>query len=415
VPGWPNRHRRPEGSMPTHTPRLEIAASPELIERGSVYIISLAQIRAAMAPRWERQCGAVWGHLENLMRQRLGPTDFFCAVDDSAALLCLPSLSAEEARICCLRIAHELNTILLGAYDLSKLAIERVSSWQDGSFATAEIAPSQADFGILKSDPSIQNCEPSEQRPGAASTVPGAKSLHRFMPVWDAQKDAVTTYRCHFVAETASAEPMGRQEQFKFALSATMTGMRQATESLQQRLAAGDRFLLWIPVSYDVLGSPIGRMEISAHCRNLPAELRPYLMFEISDLPYGVAQSRLSDLVASLRPFCRGVMAQLPARIPNYGAYLDAGLHAIGLSCSANPAGGEMISEIFKLSVAARRQRILSFVLDIPNDETLHSARECGIALLSGPRIGAAAPRPGSVRRLTAEDIHRQAAPRNAA
>src|SRR2546430_9436993 len=122
--------------MPTHTPRLEIAASPELIERGCVYIISLTQIRAALAPGWETQCGAVWGHLENLMRQRLGPTDFFCAVDETAALLCLPSLSMEVARLCSLRIAHELNTILLGAYDLSKLAIEQVSSWQDGSFST---------------------------------------------------------------------------------------------------------------------------------------------------------------------------------------------------------------------------------------------------------------------------------------
>ena len=403
--------------MPTRTPKLEVAASPELIERGCVYIISLTQIRAAMAQRWERQCGAVWGHLENLMRQRLGPTDFFCAVDDSAALVCQPSLSADEARICCLRIAHELNTILLGAYDLSKLAIEQVSSWQDGSFSTAEIAPSQADFCILKSDPSAKDCEPPvlAQERGAALAASGARAQHRFVPVWDAQKDAVTTYRCQPFPEIASAEPVGRQEQFKFALSATMAGMLHATYNLLQRLSAGDRFLLWIPVSYDVLGSPIGRMEISALCRNLPAELRPYLMFEISGLPHGVAQSRLSDLVASLRPFCRGVMAQLPARIPNYGAYLDAGLHAIGLSCSANAGGGEMISEIFKLSVAARRQRILSFVLDIPNDETLQSARKCGIGLLSGPLIGAAAERPGSVRRLTVEDIHRQAASRNAA
>ena len=401
--------------MPTHTPKLEIAASPELIERGCVYIISLAPIRAAMSERWQRQCGAVWGHLENLMRQRLGPTDFFCAVDEVAALICLPSCSAEEARICCLRIAHELNTILLGACDLSTLAIEQVSSWEDGSFSTAEIVPSQADFGVLKSEP--KDREPPVSVPGRAA-VPagaGAKSLHRFVPVWDAQKDAVTTYRCHTFTETEAAEPLGRQEQFRLALSATMTGMRQATECLVQRLSAGDRFLLWLPVSYDVLGPPIGRMEISAHCRNLPAELRPYLMFEISDLPYGVAQSRLSDLVASLRPFCRGVMAQLPARIPNYGAYLDAGLHAIGLSCSASAGGGEINSEIFKLGAAARRQRILSFVLDIPNDETLQSARECGIGLMSGPLIGGATTRPGSIRRLTVEEIHRQAVSRSAA
>jgi len=193
----------------------------------------------------------------------------------------------------------------------------------------------------------------------AASAGILAKSLYGFVPVWDAQKDAITTYRCHAIEEINTGEPVGRQAQFKLALLATIANVRQATEILLRRLAAGDRFLLWLPISYDVLGSPIGRMEISALCRSLPGELRPYLIFEISDLPYGVAQSRLSDLVASLRPFCRGVMAQLPPRIPNYGAYLDAGLYAIGVSFAANVTGADMGSEIFKLSVAARRQRIV--------------------------------------------------------
>src|SRR5437762_3374911 len=161
APGWPNRRRprRPEKTMPIRNPEWKIAASPELIQRGCVYIISLAEIRAAIAPRWEKMSGAVWGHLENLLRQRLAPTDFFCPVDDGAALVSLPSLSADEARICCLRIAHELNTIMLGAYDISKLGIERVCAWQDGKFATTPISPGGADLCTLKSNPS-KDAEP---------------------------------------------------------------------------------------------------------------------------------------------------------------------------------------------------------------------------------------------------------------
>jgi len=73
-----------------------------------------------------------------------------------------------------------------------------------------------------------------------------------------------------------------------------------------------------------------------------------------------------------------------------------------------------MGSEIFKLSVAARRQRIMSFALDIPSDEALQSARDCGIGLLSSPLIGGPAAQPSGVRRLTVQDIHRQAALRAA-
>jgi len=192
----------------------------------------------------------------------------------------------------------------------------------------------------------------------------------------------------------------------RMELRLTLSRIRHATCVLSERLGSGERFLMWIPISYDVLSSPIGRMEIASVCRNLSSELRPYLIFEISELPYGVPQSRLSELVGSLRPFCRCVMAQLTARVANYGAYLGAGLHAIGLSL---PAPGvseiEIDSEISKLSVAAKKQQIMSFVLDVPNAALLLSARECGINLLSSPFIGEARNAPTPIKRLPAQDI----------
>jgi hypothetical protein len=168
-------------------------------------------------------------------------------------------------------------------------------------------------------------------------------------------------------------------------------------------LASGDRFLVAIPVTYDVLSSPVGRMEIFTVCRSLAAELRPYLIFEISELPLGVPQSRLAELVGSLRPFCRGVMTQLPVRIPNSGAYLGAGLHAIGLSLRGGGTGGsEMSSEIFKLCVAAKRQGVRSFALDVPNLELLRTAYDQGINLMSSPLIGPGQDLPAPIRRLSA-------------
>jgi len=147
-------------------------------------------------------------------------------------------------------------------------------------------------------------------------------------------------------------------------------------------------------------------MEITAVCRGLSSELRPYLIFEISELPLGVPQSRLSELVGSVRPFCRGVATQLPARIPNYGAYLGAGLHAIGLSLSGmGTGGGEMGSEMFKLGVAARKQGIRSFALDVPSEELLRAAHAHGINLISGPLIGGPLDSPAPIRRLLACDL----------
>jgi len=104
----------------------------------------------------------------------------------------------------------------------------------------------------------------------------------------------------------------------------------------------------------------------------------------------------------------------LPARTANYGAYLGAGLQAIGLSFAAS-TGEEMLSETFKLGIAAQRQHVMSFLLDVPNEELLLSARDRGITLLSSPLIGGAAAQPGPVKRLTLDAICKLAASRTAA
>jgi hypothetical protein len=64
-----------------------------------------------------------------------------------------------------------------------------------------------------------------------------------------------------------------------------------------------------------------------------------------------------------------------------------------------------MESEIFKLCVAAKRQRIASFVLDVSGAEFIKIARALGANLLSGPLIGAPAEEPGLVTRLSMERI----------
>src|SRR5581483_12323346 len=105
-------------------------------------------------------------------------------------------------------------------------------------------------------------------------------------------------------------------------------------------------------------------MEIAALCRGLPAALRPFLIFEICDLPDGVPQSRMADLAAALRPFCRTVAVCLPPNA-SYANCQGAGIGAIGFSCSALGEFDSPSRAILKLSQAASRLQLMSFVLDV--------------------------------------------------
>jgi hypothetical protein len=383
-------------------PVVRIAASDELLQRGCVNLIGLEEIKNQVGPRWEKLRTSVFAKLENLLHHKLSSTDFYTQLDDLSFLVSMPSATPEESRIFCLRVAHELHVSLLGSCDIGKLRLSSVTGAQEDIFARAPIAGPQLTALARTARLNEEGGRATPERKAALNSA-NPVFCHKFKPIWDAQQEAVTTYRCVSDQPDVS-DDAGPNVRAKLDLAITVSRIAKATEVLGKHLAADQKFLMWIPIAFDVLTSPIGRMEITGVCRNLSSDLRPYLIFEVSDLPLGVPQSRLSELAGSLRSFCRGVAAQLPARLPNYGAYLEAGLQAIGLSFSGSGAM-DLDSELFKLSVAAKRQRIKSFVFDVPHHDLLLSSRALGINLLSSPLVGDALGAPMRVRRLLMQDM----------
>ena len=390
-------------------PILQIAASPALIERGCVQVIGLEEIRDEIGERWEKHKETVWAHLQGLLSQKLGPTDFYVQIDDTSFLVSMPTAQEQEAQIFCLRVAHDLHGSLLGHCDTEKLRIARVVSVKDGAVQTAMVTGDVLNTLAKRAGLEASAPEASLHKPDKIEHpfMPPAKFQHEYLPMWDAQKEAVTTYRCVSRLEQHTETPGCRA---KFELPRAISRIDEATRCLTAHLAAGERFMMWIPLPYDVMSSAVGRMEIAGICRGLSSDLRPYLIFEICDLPQGVPQSRLSELVGSLRPFCRGVAAQVPLRTANYSAYLGTGLQAIGLSV----AGGvptEIGNEIRRLSQAVKKQKMLTFVQDVPRSELLQAARALGIHLLSSPLIGTCIQDPAPVRRLSAQSLSEELMP----
>jgi hypothetical protein len=390
-------------------PELRVAASAALMQRGCVNVIKFDAIKAEAGRRWEKIGGAVAAQLESLLRQKLGPSDFFVGLNDAAVLVSMPASDPESCQVLCLRVAHELHTSFLGTCKIGQLQIACAVGWNDDQIVVADI---QGENLIRLALRAGLDCggEASPQPPRSVATAPraaGAPSLHqeKFLPLWDAQKEAITAHRC----VTMSALGAGKgsaSTTFRAELGATLSRIQHASLSLTQHLEAGDRFLMFVAVSYDIMASPIGRMEIASACRGLSSSLRPYLVFEISDLPYGVPQSRLLELVGALRPFCRAVAGQLPARVVSYGDYHCAGLAAIGLSLIPSGVGSAgMEDDVFKLCAAAKRFHVMSFVWNAVTAEMACWAREQGVNFISGPVIGPPVAEPSAVRRLTAADI----------
>jgi hypothetical protein len=194
-------------------------------------------------------------------------------------------------------------------------------------------------------------------------------------------------------------------DNFKSLLKLFLTSLAHAASMLNVGLKGGGRFMIVAPVPFDLLSAPAGRMEIAAVCRNLPAEFRPFLVFKIVDVPPGVPQSRMSDLVCALRPFCRSVTVDLaPGQFDNAN-WRNAGHQALGLRLSPLTSPAQAHEEIAKLAAVAKRHALASVVVGADRLDLVECARHAGISYVSGVVIGPAIDVPLAMCRLSWSEL----------
>jgi hypothetical protein len=164
-----------------------------------------------------------------------------------------------------------------------------------------------------------------------------------------------------------------------------------------------------VPISYESLTAPIARMEYVSACRQLPCDLRPYLVFEISDMPVGVPHSRIIDLVGSFQSFGRGVIAQVPIHSVQQQAYEGTGLLGLGYALPQIVRSFPAL-EAERLCTTAKRLGINTFLDNVSTEEALYFAIDAGVQWMSGPVIAAPVAEPKPMSSLRREIVMRNAA-----
>ncbi|HWD27989.1 MAG TPA: hypothetical protein VG387_12540 [Rhizomicrobium sp.] len=386
---------------------IKAVVSPALLRRGVVNVIALDALRTQIAARWDRTRDSIYARLEGLLARKLGATDFFIRLSETAYLVAMPSADGDDARICCLKIACDLHKSLLGTCNIADLALCRVTGESAQALeivplGTAEMIELAVRGGLEELYGAVA---PRHYRPVLQNAPSGTAPRFAFAPVWDVVHEAVTAYRLETHVTGASRPKTATLDGFKSALKLFLAGLAHTASMLSVGLDAGGRFMIVVSVSFDLLSAPAGRMEIAAACRNLPAELRPFLVFKIADLPPGVPQSRMSDLVCALRPFCRSVTVDIANGQFDKANWQSAGHHALGLRLSALTTPAQAQEDIAKLAAVAKRHALTSVVVGADRLELVACARSAGINYISGTVIGPSIDVPLAMRRLSWSEL----------
>jgi hypothetical protein len=380
---------------------------------GTTTIINLKAIRREAGTRWDKLRDTIYARLEALLRLRLAPTDFFLPIDEVSYLVSMPKTNAEDAQVCCLRIAYELHSSLLGPCSISQLQIAKAFTVGDDLLEVTPVALHR--LIQLAERAGILDLLVAKSRSGTSTafapcisrTVAQAVTVnprYQFQPVWDVQKEVIWAYGCEQLSPPPTLTPDTPSVRAGEAMRQSQATLYRAAVSLEEHLTRGERFLLNVPISYETLSAPIARMEFISACRQLPCELRPYLVFEISNMPVGVPHSRLIDMVGTLKPFSRGVMAQVPVHAPQQSAYEGSGLIGLGFSLPAVPTAFPAL-DTERLCAVTKRLGISTFLYNVVTPDVLQWAIKSGVHWLSGPIISAPLDEPRPMSRLSKETV----------
>jgi len=381
-------------------------------------------------PHWPRVREGVYSRLEGVLRAKLGPNDLFFRLGETAYLITMPTTEAEDVNAICTRVAFDLYTSFLGYCDLASLQINAVTGVEDDTLSMKRLPLEQIvvlaeKVGIPKEAiahamAAMPARPPPKNAPLTSAighrhknkhhnyftphAVPPPHADFHFMPIWSVPHAAVTTYACEpkaiFVEGRPESVPMSQlstEERIQVELAALHAGAEQLAKSWE----TGVRFLLAVPLSFDVLGTPWGRMEVLSACRGLLARHRAYLSFVLYDVPPGVAQTRLATMVTSLRPFGRSVIATISPTTRAYSAYQGIGLRGIAFNLrefSLHKPFGQNDAE--QLAQFARRASMTSLLWDVRDREVLKFAQDAGIQNLSGPAVASPCDEPSGMLRL---------------
>lgn len=390
-----------------------ITSSAKLVkDHGSANVLSLEGFRRAAGDQWMKLREKVGIRLDELLRQQLGPSDFFLALDEMNRLIFTPSLPRQDGLISCLRIAYDLNSELLGRCRADQLTVQPAVAVRDDLIEVDTIAREQVLELASRAELSLAQDDVAEHGSALRLSEHHGDGVLQvvFAPVWDALHQVIRAYSCQPAIPAMAFGPENPQQYIHEMTQVTLDLLKLSAAQLRQLLQHGERVLLSVPVSYLVINNPVARMKLLAECRALDAELRPYLVFSVKDLPPGIPQSRVAEVVTILQAFCGGITVRAPLRSgQRLAAFRNAGVRGLGISLKGL-APEEYEREIGILTAEAKRAGVPSFVTSINDTVALHLALARGVQWLCGTAIAPAVAVPGPLKSLSREQLLRAAA-----
>lgn len=411
---------------PRITDLLQQAGAVGAAAQSGVHIISMGAIRDAVGDRWARHGALVEDFVYRSFRRGAHGDDAILRINDTDFVLIQPHRDPLAALSRASILMRETLSYFLGAVKPEDIVVALVEQMSAGGLRATPItqeeltAASQSVRDLRDSEDGSPPWEvfgvATEPRKAVRITRPDGSTLHAaffLSPVWQVAKKGVASFLLSTVAVEAVSDGTHRpvDPHDMTARCHAALGLRRSQflreVAASNGAAGGASVVFHLPISYNALAHSSARAAVLADLKRLDeAGLKTRIFIELTETPEALPQGRLSEIVAQLRPFTRGVFIRL---LPDPGEFRRwAHCGAVGVLLPVDPCCPER-SQLARFDAFTRQCQQLGLAAFIDGARTrslVIGAWASGATLLAGDAVATGFGADIEARRFLAEDFY---------
>lgn len=414
----------------------ESAARELGITLNRIYFLFLDQIKKSMKPHiWRAKRPVVHAATVATLRHEASKEDVCIQINDEQYLLIFAEDDVEVVANRCKRIATSLERRLFGQKSRGKIQIRNATQvFADGSIHNRKVNEDLAD-ARLDDEPTVAE-QQAESRFGSVFSAEAREArlnnllqvleddqdeplVYEYSPLWHAKEGRIATYLCRprrgngpdaeygYAALGESPDPA--------AISQFDThGYEECLFALKKICDSGARSAIIAPVHFDTLASRATRASLHGFLAAIPRRFRKLITLQLSEVPDGVPDARLTEITANLGGAVHALSASirmadcptLQVLAQRAGQFARARVGIITLDFERH-ISDETLERATRMATKLAPTGLRFAAVNVPSVSALCELSIGNFTYLGGPVIGEESLRPEPSRPFTMRDLER--------
>lgn len=412
------------------TDMLRHTGANDAAAEGLVHILSVAAVKETVGGRWARHQPLVEDFVLRAFARNGREDDFIVPVNETDFLVIQPGRTPMGALSRSSQLLRETLTFFLGVAEAENINISTVDrigeEGLEATRASVEQIAKAARERPLDLSQSFDGSAPWERfgvpRPPRKSVTirrPDGADIHTVFylePVWHVARGAVVS----FVVRTVCVQrtPEGTSQAFDTAELApgaaaalTIQRLMFVRELLGSAAAPGLAIVIHVPISMNCLSYSGTRTSVLSELRRLvEAGQKSKIIIELDHVPDALPQSRLSESLAQVRPYARGVLLRVGNMTGEFSSWARTG--AIGVIHDLEAAvevrtEKETLKQLTGFVARARATGLSAGLYGVRSRSLVIGAWGAGVSHLSGDYIVSQLGNEPVAQRFEVADLYR--------